>query len=92
MLGAVLGVFAELQDNSGLGAAYRRVRLPKLRGIRMFLVPEFRNYLVFYTEVPEKTEVRILYVRLPWRTAHSQAYGRGRKGVNCHYSFQVERL
>ncbi len=50
-----------LADKPLLGTEYHPIR-QVLKGIRMFVVTEYPNYLIYDRPVPDHTGVRILYV------------------------------
>lgn len=56
---AVGAAFQQLADIPGMGVV-RDYQNPSLRGARMWPVPGFRNYLIFYTATEDK--LRILRV------------------------------
>ena len=53
--------FDFLAANTAVGTAMHPVRRT-LRGIRMFPVTAYPNYLIYYRPLPDNTGVRILYV------------------------------
>lgn len=56
---AIAAAYDRLAETPGIGAA-RDFGNPKLKGMRMWLVPGFSNYLIFYTS--SESELRILRV------------------------------
>ncbi len=54
-------VFDFLAANTAAGTAMHPVR-PTLRGIRMFPVTAYPNYLIYYRPLPDNAGVRILYI------------------------------
>ena len=44
-----------------IGTEYHPLR-SSLRGVRMFVVTDYPNYLIYYLPLPDSTGVRILYV------------------------------
>lgn len=58
---AIRETFMLLAGQPMLGTEYNPARRV-LRGIRMFVVTEYPNYLIYYRSLPDNTGVRILYV------------------------------
>jgi plasmid stabilization system protein ParE len=58
---AITELFANLARHPLMGTAYSPLRLA-LTGIRMCVVTEYPNYLVYYRPLPGNAGVRILYV------------------------------
>jgi toxin ParE1/3/4 len=59
-LEAMEGVYGLIAAQPGIGSP-RYAHVPLLAGVRMFVVPGFSNYLVFYLEHEEHVEiVRVL--------------------------------
>jgi len=57
-----------ISEQPGIGSP-RYARLPALDGLRMWVVPDFENYLVFYVERAHFVDVvRILHAArdIPW--------------------------
>lgn len=58
---AIAGVFVELTRHPLMGTEYSPLRRT-LKGIRMGVVTDYPNYLVYYRPLPGNAGVRILYV------------------------------
>jgi len=58
---AIRDTFTLLAGQPFLGTEYHPIRRV-LRGIRMFTVTDYLNYLIYYRPLPEDAGVRILYV------------------------------
>ena len=58
---AITSTFELLACKPLMGTEYSPLRRT-LRGIRMFVVTEYPNYLIYYRPLPDNTGVRILYV------------------------------
>jgi plasmid stabilization system protein ParE len=58
---AIRDTFLILAGEPMLGTEYHPIR-QVLRGIRMFPVTAYPNYLIYYRPLPDNTGVRILYV------------------------------
>ncbi len=58
---AVTDAFKLLARHPRLGTEYSPLRRT-LKGIRMMVVTEYPNYLIYYRPLPEDAGVRILYV------------------------------
>ena len=58
---AITSMFVELARQPMLGTEIQPLRRT-LRGIRMFVVGDYPNYLIYYRPLPEVTGVRIPYV------------------------------
>ncbi|HBJ87586.1 MAG TPA: hypothetical protein DDZ88_27765 [Verrucomicrobiales bacterium] len=58
---AITELFPKLASQPLMGTEYSPLRRT-LRGIRMFVVTEYPNYLIYYRPLPDNTGVRILYV------------------------------
>jgi toxin ParE1/3/4 len=69
---AITGMFVELARLPMLGTEFHPLRRT-LRGIRMFVVTEYPNYLIYYRPLPDNTGVRILYVMHAARDAATLA-------------------
>jgi plasmid stabilization system protein ParE len=61
VLEAIRDTFLILAREPLLGTEYHPIR-QVLRGIRMFPVTAYPNYLIYYRPLPDNTGVRILYV------------------------------
>ena len=64
--------YATLALDPMMGTAYHPLRR-SLIGIRMFVVTDYPNYLIYYRTLPDNTGVRILYVLHAARDAASFA-------------------
>ncbi len=58
---AITSMFELLACKPQMGAEFHPIR-HTLRGIRMFVVTEYPNYLIYYRPLPDDLGVRILYV------------------------------
>lgn len=58
---AITDTFALLASRTQMGTEYHPIRRV-LRGIRMFPVTAYPNYLIYYRPLSDNTGVRILYV------------------------------
>ena len=58
---AITGLFVELARHPLIGTEYSPLRRT-LKGIRLGVVTEYPNYLVYYRPLPDDAGVRILYV------------------------------
>jgi plasmid stabilization system protein ParE len=58
---AITSLFELLACKPQMGTEFHPLRRT-LRGIRMFVVTEYPNYLIYYRPLPDNTGVRILYV------------------------------
>ena len=58
---AIIETFDLLAKRARMGTEYHPIRRV-LRGIRMFTVTDYPNYLIYYRPLPEAAGVRILYV------------------------------
>lgn len=60
-LNAVQEAYDQIGDHPGIGSR-RYASFPLLEGLRMWAVPDFGNYLVFYLERPDHVDVlRVLH-------------------------------
>lgn len=66
---AIYDQFLVLRSHPKLGVSFR-TGIDKLEKIRMFPVPRFRSYLIFYT--PHARGIRILYVSHSSRNIREQ--------------------
>ena len=55
-LHAAESAFQELAQQPGMGSRCR-LRSPRLRGVRRWVLPRFRNYLIYYLPTDEGIEV-----------------------------------
>jgi len=69
---AITGTYELLAREPMSGTAYHPLRRT-LQGIRMFVVTEYPNYLIYYRPLPDNSGVRILYVLHAARDAASFA-------------------
>ncbi len=58
---AITQTYETLAQEPGIGTEYHPLRRT-LKGIRMFPVPEYANYLIYYRPLPGNMGARILYV------------------------------
>jgi toxin ParE1/3/4 len=70
---AIRETFILLAGQPMLGTDYNPIRRV-LRGIRMFTVTAYPNYLIYYRPLPDNTGVRILYVLHAARDAATFAH------------------
>jgi plasmid stabilization system protein ParE len=70
MVQAIWNAFQLLARHPQLGTEYSPLRR-SLKGIRMFPVVEYPNYLIYFRPLPEHAGVRILYVLHAARDAAS---------------------
>jgi plasmid stabilization system protein ParE len=70
---AITETFVLLAKGAQLGTEYHPIRRV-LRGIRMFTVTDYPNYLIYYRPLPENAGVRILYVLHAARDATTFAH------------------
>jgi plasmid stabilization system protein ParE len=69
---AITSLFELLACKPQMGTEFHPLRRT-LRGIRMFVVTEYPNYLIYYRPLPDNTGVRILYVMHAARDAATLA-------------------
>jgi plasmid stabilization system protein ParE len=69
---AITELFPKLACQPLMGTEYSPLRRT-LRGIRMFVVTEYPNYLIYYRPLRDNTGVRILYVMHAARDAATLA-------------------
>ena len=69
---AIIRTLEFLASKPLMGTEYSPLRRT-LRGIRMFVVTEYPNYLIYYRPLPDNTGVRILYVMHAARDAATLA-------------------
>ncbi len=53
---AIMDVIDQIAEMPGIGSP-REVNNPRLRGLRMWIVPDFRNYLLFYLTPQGSVEI-----------------------------------
>ncbi len=61
VLAEIEATYATLALNPMMGTERHPIR-SSLKGIRMLVVTEYPNYLIYYRPLPDNTGVRILYV------------------------------
>jgi toxin ParE1/3/4 len=61
VLAEIEATYATLALDPMMGTERHPIRR-SLKGIRMFVVTEYPNYLIYYRPLPDNTGVRILYV------------------------------
>lgn len=69
---AITELFNQLARHPLMGTEYSPLRR-SLKGIRMMVVTEYPNYLIYYRPLPEEAGVRILYVLHAARDAANYA-------------------